>query len=80
MKDNGLTKSPLVYLYDALTKKAQTSNKDITREMVEDWVGDAGSVHQQIVFISAALVDLESGEYTAEEMVEDILQLTCLDN
>jgi hypothetical protein len=67
-------------LYNALTKKAQTANKDITREMVEDWVGDAGSVDNQIAFMSAALVDLESGEYTAEDMVEDILQLTYLDN
>ncbi len=67
-------------LYNALTKKAQTANKDITREMVEDWVGDAGSADQQIAFISAALVDLESGKYTAEEMVEDMLQLMHLDN
>jgi hypothetical protein len=80
MKDNGVKKSTLDYLYNALTKKAQTANKDITREMVEDWVGDAGSVDKQIAFISAALVDLQSGEYTAEEMVEDILQLTYLDN
>jgi hypothetical protein len=72
--------STLDNLYNALTKKAQTANKDITREMVEDWVGDAGSVDKQIAFMSAALVDLESGEYTAEEMVEDILQLTYLDN
>jgi hypothetical protein len=67
-------------LLNALTKKAQTANKDITREMVEDWVGDAGSVDKQIAFMSAALVDLESGEYTAEEVVEDILQLMYLDN
>lgn len=67
-------------LYNALTKRAQTANKEITREMVEDWVGDAGSVDKQIAFMSATLVDLESGEYTAEGMVEDILQLTYLDN
>jgi hypothetical protein len=67
-------------LYNALTKKAQTANKNITREMVEDWVGDAGPADQQIAFISAALVDLESGKYTAEEMVEDMLQLMHLDN
>jgi hypothetical protein len=72
--------STLDNLYNALTKKAQTANKDITREMVEDWVGDAGPVDKQIAFMSAALFDLESGEYTAEEMVEDILQLTYLDN
>lgn len=72
--------STLDSLYNALTKKAQTAKKDITREMVEDWVGDAGPVDKQIAFMSAALVDLESGEYTAEEMVEDILQLTYLDN
>jgi hypothetical protein len=62
-------------LYNALTKKAQTAHKDITREMVEDWVGDAGPVDQQIAFMSAALV-----EYTAEEIVEDILQLAYLDS
>jgi hypothetical protein len=80
MNNNGVIKFPLDYLYDALTKKAQAANKDITREMVEDWVGDAGSVPQQIAFISAAVIDLQDGEYTAEEMVEDILQLTYLDN
>jgi hypothetical protein len=67
--------STLDNLYNALTKKAQTANKDITREMVEDWVGDAGPVDKQIAFMSVALV-----EYTAEEMVEDILQLAYLDN
>jgi hypothetical protein len=72
--------STLDNLYNALTKKAQTANKDITREMVEDWVGDVGPVDKQIAFMSAALVDLESGEYTAEEMVEDMLQLMYLDN
>lgn len=72
--------STLDNLYNALTKKAQTANKDITREMVEDWVGDVGPVDKQIAFMSATLVDLESGEYTAEEMVEDMLQLMYLDN
>jgi hypothetical protein len=67
--------SALDNLYNDLTKKAQTANKDITREMVEDWVGDAGPVDQKIAFVSVALV-----EYTAEEMVEDILQLAYLDN
>ena len=62
-------------LYNALTQKAQTANKDITREIVEDWVGDAGPVDKQIAFMSAALV-----EYTSEEMVEDILQSAYLDN
>ncbi len=72
--------STLDNLYNALTKKAQTANKDITREMVEDWVGDVGPVDKQMAFMSAALVDLESGEYTAEEMVEDMLQIMYLDN
>ena len=72
--------STLDNLYDALTKKAQTANKDITREIVEDWVGNAGSADQQIAFMSVALSELESGKYTAEEMVEDILQLAYLDN
>jgi hypothetical protein len=72
--------STLDNLYDALTKKAQTANKDITREIVEDWVGEAGPVDKQIAFISEALADLENGRYTAEELVEDMLQLTYLDN
>lgn len=67
-------------LYNALTKKAQTANKDITREIVEDWVGNAGSVDKQMAFMSVALIELQSEKYTAEEMVEDILQLTYLDN
>jgi hypothetical protein len=62
-------------LYNALTKKAQTASKDITKEMVEDWVEEAGPVDNQIAFMSVALV-----EYTAEELVEDILQLAYLDN
>jgi hypothetical protein len=65
----------LDHLFNSLTKKARTANRDITREMVEDWVGDAGSVAGQIAFMSLALV-----EYTAEEMVEDMLQLAYLDN
>ena len=72
--------STLDNLYDVLTKKAQTANKDITREIVEDWVGGAGTVNRQIAFMSVALGELYSGKYTAKEMVEDILQLTYLDN
>lgn len=72
--------STLDNLYNAMTKKAQTANRDITREMVEDWVGGADPVDKQVAFISATLVDLESGRYTAEEVVEDILQLMHLDN
>ena len=67
--------STLDNLYNALTKKAQTANQDITREMVEDWVGDADSSGKQIAFMSEALA-----EYTAEEIVEDMLQLAYLDN
>lgn len=67
--------STLDNLYNALTKKAQTATKDITREMVEDWVGDAGPVDDQIAFMSVVLI-----EYTAKEIVEEILQLACLDN
>jgi hypothetical protein len=72
--------STLDSLYDALTIKAQTVNRDITREIVEEWVGNAGSVDHQITFMSAALVELQNGEYTAKELVEDILQLAYLDN
>ena len=72
--------STLDNLYNALTKKAQTANKDITREIVEDWVGNAGRADKQMAFMSVALVELQSNKYTAEEMVEDILQLSCLDN
>ncbi|MCG2722261.1 MAG: hypothetical protein L6290_09645 [Thermodesulfovibrionales bacterium] len=67
--------STLDNLYNALTKKAQTASKDITKEIVEDWVEEAGPVDNQIAFMYVALV-----EYTAEEMVEDILQLAYLDN
>ncbi len=67
--------STLDNLYNALTKKAQTANQDITREMVEDWVGNADSSDKQIAFMSEALA-----EYTAEEIVEDMLQLAYLDN
>jgi hypothetical protein len=63
-----------------LTKKVQSANKDITREIIEDWVGNAGYKSQQIAFMSAALSELASGKYTSEEMVEDILQLSSLDN
>jgi hypothetical protein len=72
--------STLDNLYNDLTKKAQTANKDITREMVEDWVGDAGPVDKQIAFMSVALGELYSGKCTVKEMVEDILQLAYLDN
>jgi hypothetical protein len=67
-------------LYNALTKKVQLANKDITREIVEDWVENAGYKSQQIAFMSAALSDLEKGKYTPEEMVGDILQLAYPDN
>jgi hypothetical protein len=72
--------STLDNLYNALTKKVRATNRDITKEMVEDWVGDADPVDKQIAFLSLALVDLKNGKYTAKDMVEDILQLTCLDN
>ena len=72
--------STLDSLYDALTIKAQTVNKDVTREIVEDWVGNAGPSGKQIAFMSAALLELQDGEYTAEELVADILQLAYLDN
>jgi hypothetical protein len=67
-------------LYDSLTKKAQAANKNITREIVEDWVGDFGRIDRQRTFMFSALVDLESGDYTADELVEDILQLSGMDN
>ena len=67
-------------LYNALTRKVQIANKDITREIVEDWVEHAGYKVQQIAFMTAALSELESGKYTPEEMAGDILQLAYLDN
>ena len=72
--------STLDNLYNALTKKVQIANKDITREIVEDWVGNAGYKAQQIAFMSVALSELERGKYTPEEMVGDILQLAYPDN
>ncbi|MGC2062267.1 MAG: hypothetical protein WA610_04760 [Thermodesulfovibrionales bacterium] len=72
--------SSLDNLCIALTNKAQAANHDITKEIIEDWVGNAGPVNRQIAFMSAALSALNSGQYTADKMVEDILQLGCLDN
>ena len=72
--------STLDTLYDALTIKAQTVNRDVTREIVEDWVGSAGPADKQIAFMSAALVGLQNGKYSPEDLVEDILQLAYLDN
>jgi len=80
MNDNVVQMSNVDNLYNALTKKAQTANKDISREIVEDWVGDAGRADKPETFIFTALVDLQSGDYTAEELVEDILQLSGMDN
>ena len=67
-------------LYNALTKKAQTANKDITREIVEDWVGNAGPVDRQMAFMYVALIELQGKKYTAKEMVEDILHVKYSDN
>ena len=72
--------STLDNVYNALTIKVQTANKDITREIVEDWVGNAGYKAQKIAFMSAALRELDRGRYTPEEMVGDILQLSSRDN
>ena len=72
--------STLDSLYDALTVKARIINRDVTREIVEDWVGSAGPADKQIIFMSGAIVELQSGKYTAKELVEDILQLGYLDN
>lgn len=67
-------------LYNSLTRKVQVANKDITREIVEDWVGDAGSADRQIAFMTGALSALYSGLYTPDRMVEDILHSGSLDN
>ena len=67
-------------LYNELTRKVQIANKDITREIVEDWVGNAGNDSQQIAFMSILLSGLVSGRYTPEKMAEDMLQLAHLDN
>jgi hypothetical protein len=67
-------------LYNELTRKAQLGNKDITREIVEDWVGNAGNESQQIAFMSIILSELVNGRYTPEKMARDILQLAYLDN
>lgn len=67
-------------LYNALTKKAQTAKPDITREIVEDWVGGFGCVDRQVAFMSGALSALYSGYYTPDRMVQDILQLSGRDN
>jgi hypothetical protein len=67
-------------LYNELTRKAQIANKDITREIVEDWVRDAGKESQQIAFMSMVLSELANGGVTPEQMVANILQLARLDN
>ncbi len=72
--------STLDNLYNALTRRIQIANKDITRDIIEDWVGHDGDQARQIAFMSEALGELESGEYTPEEMVVDMLQLAHPDN
>ncbi len=67
-------------LYNELTRKVQLANKDITREIVEDWVGNAGNESHQIAIMSMVLSELTSGRYTPEQMAGDILQLAHLDN
>jgi hypothetical protein len=67
-------------LYNELTRKAQIANKDITREIVEDWVRDAGKESQQIAFMSMVLSELANGGVTPEQMVANILQLASPDN
>ena len=67
-------------LYNELTRKVQIANKDITREIVEDWVGSAGNESLQISFMSMVLTQLLNGKYTPDKMAEDILQLACKDN
>lgn len=67
-------------LYKELTRKAQIANKDITREIIEDWMRDAGDESQQIAFMSVVLGELVNGRVTPEQMVGNILQLTRMDN
>ncbi len=67
-------------LYNTLTSKIQAANKDITREIVEDWVGSAGSVDRQIAFMTGALTALYCGTYPPDKMVVDILHSDHLDN
>ena len=67
-------------LYDELTRKAQIANKDITREIIEDWVADAGNESQQIAFMSMVLSELSRGRVTPEQMVGNILQSAHMDN
>jgi len=62
-------------LYNELTRKAQIANKDITRKIVEDWIGDAGNESQQIAVMSLVLSELLSGRLTPEQMTRNILQL-----
>jgi hypothetical protein len=67
-------------LYNELTRKVQIANKDITREIVEDWVGNAGNESQRIAMMSMVLTQLLNGKYTPEKMAVDILQLDYVDN
>ena len=67
-------------LYNELTRKAQIANRDVTREIVEDWVRDVGDESQQIAFISMVLSELLSGRVTPQQMVENMLQLSRMDS
>lgn len=67
-------------LYNELTRKVQIANKEITREIVEDWVGNAGGESQQIAMMSMVLTQLLNGRYTPDRMAGDILQLAYKDN
>ena len=67
-------------LYNELTRKAQIANKDITREIIEDWMRDAGDESKQIAFMSVVLGELVNGRVTPEQMVGNILQLARMDN
>jgi hypothetical protein len=67
-------------LHKELTRKAQSGNKDITLEIVKDWVENAGNESRQIAFMSVLLSELATGRYTPDKMAGEILQLAYPDN
>lgn len=67
--------STLEEMLDKLTGIAQTADTTITRDMVECWVGNQGYAEIQYNWMKNTIDELEAGEYTAQELAEDIIQL-----
>lgn len=62
-------------MFDKLTDIAREADPSITREMVQIWVGNDGYAETQRDWMVRTLCELENGDYSAQELVEDITQL-----